>query len=78
MIALPLAILLGLPGGTPPTTTVQTLCVDSVGPTGIPCGPIPSAPGPAPVLGVAAGLHWSRKIRRRIAQATKPEHHKPH
>ena len=27
----------------------------------------PGAPGPLPILGVGAGLAWSRRLRRRIA-----------
>jgi len=73
MIAFPLALLLNLPGGTPPTSTGPLiLCIDPVGPGPGTCTPVnaPGAPGPIPLMGMAAGLHWSRKIRRRIQSST--------
>jgi len=72
MLSLPLALLLGLPGGTPPTTSGGLiLCNEPVVGVGT-CRPInvPGAPGPAPLLGVAAGFHWSRQLRRRIKEAS--------
>jgi hypothetical protein len=70
MLSLPLALLLGLPGSTPPTTSGGLiLCIDPVVGPGT-CRPInvPGAPGPAPLLGLGVGLHWSRQLRRRIKE----------
>jgi hypothetical protein len=74
MFSLPLALLLGLPGGTPPTTSGPLiLCNDPVGPGPGTCSQInaPAAPGPAPLVGIAAGFHWSRQLRRRINANTR-------
>lgn len=72
MFILPLALLfdpssLG-PFSPPPGPAI--VCIDPVVGVGT-CRPIkvPGAPGPAPLLGVAAGLHWSRRLRRRIKEA---------
>jgi len=72
MLSLPLALLLGIPGGTPtPPAGSTILCTEYVVGPKI-CRPIstPGAPGPAPLLGVAAGFHWSRQLRRRIKGAS--------
>lgn len=74
MFVLPLALLFD-PGSlgpfnfnTLPGTAI--ICIDPVVGPGT-CRPIsaPGAPGPAPLLGLGAGLHWSRRLRRRIREA---------
>jgi len=73
MLAFPLALLfdpssLG-PFNTQPGTAI--ICTEYVvGPeVCAPVGGVPGAPGPAPLLGLGAGLHWSRQLRRRIKGA---------
>jgi hypothetical protein len=73
MFVLPLALLFD-PSSLGPTTTLPSttiICTEHVvGPeTCVPIGNVPSAPVPAPLLGVAAGFHWSRRLRRRIKGA---------
>jgi len=72
MFVLPLALLFD-PSSLGPFVPVPgptILCTEYVVGPEI-CKPInaPGAPGPAPLLGVAAGLHWSRRLRRRIKEA---------
>jgi len=73
MLALPLALLfdpssLG-PFNTLPNTAI--VCIDPVvGPRTCRPSNVPGAPGPAPLLGAAAGFHWSRQLRRRIKGAS--------
>jgi hypothetical protein len=71
MLSLPLALLFD-PSSLGPFTTLPgtaIVCTEYVVGPEI-CRPIsaPGAPGPAPLLGVAAGFHWSRQLRRRIKE----------
>jgi hypothetical protein len=75
MIAIPLFALLFDPSSLGPFNTLPNtaiVCIDPVVGVGT-CRPInvPGAPGPAPLLGVAAGFHWSRQLRKRIANPQK-------
>jgi len=73
MFILPLALLFD-PSSLGPFNTLPNntaiVCIDPVVGVGT-CRPIntPTAPGPAPLLGVATGLHWSRRLRCRIKEA---------
>jgi len=72
MLALPLALLFD-PSSLGPFNTLPNntaiVCIDPVVGVGT-CRPInvPGAPSPAPLLGAAAGFHWSRQLRRRIKE----------
>jgi len=73
MFIIPLALLFD-PSSLGPFNTqlnAAIICTEHVvGPeVCAPIGGVPGAPGPAPLLGVAAGFHWSRQLRRRIKGA---------
>jgi len=75
MIAFTLALLFD-PSAVGPTTTLPgtaIVCIDPVGPSPGTCRPIsaPGPPGPAPLLGLGAAFHWSRQLRKRIANPQK-------
>jgi len=63
--ALPLALLINLP-----TTSAVglTVCADTWKTPSCTVVQAPGVPGPAPLLGLGVGFHWSRKLRRRINQ----------
>ena len=75
MLALPLALLFD-PSSLGPFTTLPgtaIVCIDPVNPSPGTCRPInaPGAPSPAPLLGLGAAFHWSRQLRKRIANPQK-------
>ncbi len=41
---------------------------------GTPLAPVSSVPGPLPLLGLGVGYGWSRRLRRRLAEASGPKH----